>query len=127
MSIESTGRLYTFMMRHLEIGKRGERLAEDHLRKKDYKIYDRNVRLGRDEIDIIAYDPVARMVVFVEVKTRSRYDSDFLPTLAITPRKKRALKRSAWKWMHDKQYEEPWRVDCILVIKSKIYRHLKYV
>lgn len=115
------------MMNHLRVGAQGEQQAVAYLREKQYKIYDRNVRLGRDEIDIIAYDPQERMVVFVEVKTRSTYDPDFLPTLSMTPRKKRALKRSAWKWMIAKEYDAPWRVDAILVIGSRIFRHIRQV
>lgn len=112
-------------MNHLQTGKRGEALAVAHLQEKNYKIYDRNVRLGRDEIDIIAYDSEMRMLVFVEVKTRSKFDSDFLPTLGMTPRKKRALRRSAWKWMQGKEYDAPWRIDIILVIGSKVFKHIK--
>jgi putative endonuclease len=112
-------------MNHLQVGKCGEALAKAHLQKKNYKIYDQNIRLGRDEIDIIAYDPEERMLVFVEVKTRSRYDPDFLPALALTPRKKRALRRAAWKWMVQQGYDAPWRIDIILVIGSKVFKHIK--
>jgi putative endonuclease len=112
-------------MNHIIIGKQGEALAAAHLREKNYKIYGKNIRLGRDEIDIIAYDKEARMLVFVEVKTRSRFDPDFLPVLGITPRKKRALKRSAWKWMHKKEFDAPWRIDVILVIGSKVFKHIR--
>lgn len=122
-----TGRSYTFVMNHLQTGKQGEALATAHLQKKNYKIYDRNIRLGRDEIDIIAYDREVRMLVFVEVKTRSRYDPDFLPALAITPRKKRALRRSAWKWMQQQGYDAPWRIDVIFVIKDRVFKHVKQI
>ena len=119
------GLSFTFMARHLQIGKHGEALAVAYLREHEYKIYDRNVRLGRDEIDIVAYDRKRRMLVFIEVKTRARFDPDFLPLLALTPRKKRAIKRAAWKWMHAKTYDAPWRIDIILVIGSKVYRHIR--
>ena len=112
-------------MNHISIGRQGERLGEAYLREKNYTIYDRNIRLGRDEIDIIAYDKVQRTLVFVEVKTRARYDADFLPALGLTPRKKRALKRSAWKWMEQHEYDAPWRIDVILVIGSKVFKHIK--
>lgn len=112
-------------MNHISVGKHGEALAAAYLRGIDYKIYSRNTRLGRDEIDIIAYDQVARTLVFVEVKTRSRYDEDFLPALGVTPRKKRALKRAAWKWMKSYEYDAPWRIDVIFVIGSKVFRHIK--
>ncbi len=112
-------------MNHITIGKQGESLAAAHLREKKYKIYGKNIRLGRDEIDIIAYDKEQRTLVFVEVKTRSHFDADFLPALGLTPRKKRALKRSAWKWMSKKEFDAPWRIDVILVIGSKVFKHIK--
>jgi len=112
-------------MHHIHVGHRGESLAVAYLQEKNYKIYDRNVRLGRDEIDIIAYDPDMRMLVFVEVKTRKRFDPDFLPALSMTPRKKRALKRSAWKWMTRQSYEAPWRIDVVFVIGSKVWTHIR--
>lgn len=114
-------------MNHIDVGKQGEALAEAYLRLKKYKIYDRNVRLGRDEIDIIAYDRVQKMIVFVEVKTRSRYDPDFLPALGVTYRKKRALRRSAWKWMQKKEYDAPWRIDVVLVIGSQVFKHIRQI
>ncbi|MDP6561375.1 MAG: YraN family protein [Candidatus Peribacteraceae bacterium] len=114
-------------MNHLQTGKRGEALAVAYLQKKKYKIYGQNIRLGRDEIDVLAYDIEERMLVFVEVKTRSRYDPDFLPALGVTQRKKRALRRAAWKWMYQKEYEAPWRIDVILVIGSRIYKHIKQI
>ncbi|PIR54136.1 YraN family protein [Candidatus Peregrinibacteria bacterium CG10_big_fil_rev_8_21_14_0_10_42_8] len=112
-------------MNHISVGKHGEALAVAYLRGIDYKIYRRNIRLGRDEIDIIAYDTIQRTLVFVEVKTRSRFDADFLPALGLTPRKKRALKRAAWKWMKDHEYDAPWRIDGIFVIGSKVFRHIR--
>lgn len=85
------------------------------------------MRLGRDEIDIVAYDATERCLVFVEVKTRTRYDEDFLPHLALTKSKKKKLKRSAWKWMRLHQYDAPWRIDAVLVIGSKVFSHLKQI
>ena len=51
------------------IGKIGERLAADFLLKNGYTIAAQNVRLSKNEIDIIAED--RDFIVFVEVKTRT--------------------------------------------------------
>ena len=51
------------------LGKLGEDLAADHLEKNGYTIVRRNVRLSKNEIDIVAED--RDCIVFVEVKTRS--------------------------------------------------------
>jgi len=61
------------MASHNELGKEGEELATNFLRKKGYEILERNFRFGRDEVDIIA--KINEYIVFVEVKTRS---SNFL-------------------------------------------------
>ncbi len=109
----------------LDIGRHGEQVATDFLRSIEYKIHDRNVRLGRDEIDIVAYDTLERCLVFVEVKTRSSYDPDFLPHVALNYRKKKKMKRAAWKWMQAREYDAPWRLDAVCVIENRVYRHIK--
>lgn len=112
-------------MSTLDIGRHGEQVAADYLREKQFAIHDCNVRLGRDEIDIVAYDTVERCLVFVEVKTRSRYDADFLPHLALSHNKRKKMKRAAWKWMHLHKYDAPWRIDAILIIGTDVFRHIK--
>ncbi|HWP57423.1 MAG TPA: YraN family protein [Candidatus Acidoferrales bacterium] len=51
------------------LGKEGERLAEDYLKKKGYKVLERNYRCPLGELDLVALD--GRVVVFVEVKIRT--------------------------------------------------------
>jgi putative endonuclease len=53
----------------LRLGKEGERLAEEYLKKKGYKLVERNYRCSMGELDLIVLD--RRVVVFVEVKTRT--------------------------------------------------------
>ena len=82
-----------------EIGARGEDIATEWLRERGYYIVERNWRVGRYEMDIIAehYDTLH----FVEVKTRrkggwqSAYDS-------IDEQKTRSLRRAAmaYRSMH---------------------------
>lgn len=54
------------------LGERGEDLAAKHLRRAKYRILGRNIRAGRNEIDIIAQ--TGDTVVFVEVRTRAEID-----------------------------------------------------
>ena len=51
------------------LGREGERLAEQYLKKKGYKLVERNYRCAGGELDLIVLD--RRVVVFVEVKTRT--------------------------------------------------------
>ena len=49
-----------------KLGKRGEALAEEYLKRKGFQILKRNYRYGHKEIDLIAKD--GNTIVFVEVK-----------------------------------------------------------
>lgn len=51
------------------LGKEGERIAETYLKKKGYKLVERNYRCPAGELDLIALD--RHVVVFIEVKTRT--------------------------------------------------------
>ncbi|MEJ2039725.1 MAG: YraN family protein [Desulfosarcinaceae bacterium] len=75
-----------------------EKLAVGHLRKKGYKILERNYRTRLGEIDIIARHK--DVLVFVEVKARRslRYGH---PKLAVTPAKQRTLSRVALAYLKD--------------------------
>ena len=70
------------------LGRQGEDLAAEHLRKAGYRILDRNVRSRLGEIDIVALDGVC--IVFVEVRTvRS---AAILPEESVGPAKQRQLR-----------------------------------
>lgn len=79
-----------------ELGRWGEDLAARELRRRNYRILDRNVRVGRGELDIVASDRDA--TVFVEVKTRR--DKAFGGArAALTPSKGRQLARLAQTYL----------------------------
>lgn len=81
------------------LGAKGEDLAAWFLKKKGYRILDRNYRCTRAEIDIVARD--GDVLVFVEVKTKS--SSDFaLPQLSITGAKKRKVGRASLEYLSQK-------------------------
>jgi putative endonuclease len=52
---------------HLDLGRRGEQLAVEHLVQKGYHILTRNFHTRRGEIDIVARQD--DQIIFVEVKT----------------------------------------------------------
>ena len=53
------------------LGRRGERVAARHYRRRGYRILARNLRLGRSEVDLLLLSPTGMDVVIVEVKTSS--------------------------------------------------------
>lgn len=81
-----------------EIGALGERLAADHLIGLGLRTLARNWRCRYGELDVIAVDPVANTVIFVEVKTRTGDGFGGLAQ-AVTPQKARRLRRLAGIWL----------------------------
>lgn len=53
---------------HILLGRFGEWLAARHLRRQGYRIEARNVRVGKAELDIVAWQD--EVLCFIEVKTR---------------------------------------------------------
>ena len=78
--------------RRRPLGQQGEDAAVRALKKAGYTILERNVHLGRYEIDIIARE--GDTIAFVEVKTR-RVVGDFQPEDNVTDRKQRHVIRAA--------------------------------
>jgi putative endonuclease len=76
----------------LLLGKEGERVAEQYLKKKGYKLVERNYRCAAGELDLIVLD--RRVVVFVEVKTRTGQGFGS-PLEAVEFRKQRKMIRAA--------------------------------
>ncbi|MET0473555.1 MAG: YraN family protein [Mycobacterium sp.] len=81
-----------------QIGAFGEQLAVNHLVASGLTVVDRNWRCRYGELDVVAVDAAAQMVVFVEVKTRT---TDLFGGVAqaVTPQKVRRLRRLAGLWL----------------------------
>jgi putative endonuclease len=85
-------------MTRAEIGAMGEQLAVDHLKSLGLRVLTRNWRCRYGELDVIAADDTTRVVVFVEVKTRTS-DQFGGVAQAVTPNKVRRLRRLAGLWL----------------------------
>jgi putative endonuclease len=97
----------------IQLGAMGEALAVDHLTRMGLRVLNRNWRCRYGELDVIASDDATRMVVFVEVKTRTGDGYGGL-AYAVTPRKVRRLRRLAGLWLAGQ--DERWaalRIDMI--------------
>lgn len=78
------------------IGRRGEEIAIEYLKRLRYRILERNYRKSFGEVDIIAKD--METVVFIEVKTRqsARFGSPFE---AVDTRKQRQISKVAQEYL----------------------------
>lgn len=109
----------TLRRRH---GDRAEELAARYLIERDWAILARNVRVGRDEIDLLAIDPgPPRQLVLVEVRSVS--DRRFGPPEERLDRaKRRRCYRAAFALSDQGRLPDgrplprlPWRVDLVAV------------
>lgn len=99
---------------HLRTGRQGEAQAERFLKKAGLSIVARNVRVGRDEIDLIARQ--GDTLVFAEVKTRSG-EAFGRPAAAVDRTKRRRLSRAAVRFLKKRKLRPPYiRFDVVEVI-----------
>ena len=103
------------MALHNDTGNIGELLARQYLEEKGYAIMKTNWRRGKNEVDIIAY--MEGLIVFVEVKTRSRQDYGE-PEEFVTIEKQRAYVRMADKYVVENNRTEEVRFDIIAIEKD---------
>ena len=100
------------MAQHNKTGNIGEQLARQYLEDKGFAIVETNWRRGKLEVDIIAYKE--GLIVFAEVKTRSRTDYGN-PEDFVTIDKQRAYVRLVDKYVIEHNREEEVRFDIISV------------
>ena len=102
-------------MTRREAGGRGERIAAHYLEKQGMEILDRNVRIGRGELDLIATE--GETLVFVEVKARS--PGFVRPSEAITPAKIARCSSAAIAYLTRKGWlEKDFRFDVVEVVTA---------
>ncbi len=112
-----------------EIGRFGEEIAEDFLKRKKYKILEKNFQNRFGEIDIIAKDK--NQLVFVEVKLKTNPYFG-LPEEEFNFYKKKKLKKTIKSYLMEKKIkDENWRVDLIAIEFKKnikpVIRHYQAV
>ena len=114
-------------MNNITVGKNGEELACEYLKKKGYKILETNKRFSRYcEIDIIALDNST--LVFCEVKTR-KTNVCGSPLEAITKTKYQNIKKGIFFYLQENPNFKKFRIDAIsIVLKPKLeITHLKNI
>ncbi len=95
------------------LGREGEDQAADFLKKRGYKILERNYSTRAGEIDLIALHEGT--IVFVEVKTRST-TAYGAPELAVNPRKQDRMVKAALGYLkYKKLHQMPCRFDVVAI------------
>jgi putative endonuclease len=98
-------------------GDRAEALVTAGLERDGWTILGRDVRVGRNELDVIAIDPgPPRAVVIVEVRWRQRRDFGSGEE-SVDWRKRSRLHRAAFRWLAEHRHAEPLplRFDLVVV------------
>nr|WP_315252403.1 YraN family protein [uncultured Flavobacterium sp.] len=103
------------MAAHNELGKLGEDLAVDYLRKNGYTILDTNWTFQKAEIDIIA--KIENTLAIIEVKTRSSLDFG-LPQDFVKPKKIQLLVKAVDAYVNQKDLDLAVRFDIIAIHKE---------
>jgi len=99
----------------------GERIAEEFLKKKGYKILKRNYLFWpksgqkRGEIDLICKNK--DIIVFVEVKSRREQNHFFRPEWKVNGFKIKKIIRSAENWLLENHLplDSKWQIDIITI------------
>jgi putative endonuclease len=102
---------------HLRVGRRGENIAVGFLRKSGYKLLYRNFRAKcGGEIDLVCRDREAKVLVFVEVKTRTT-NLFGEPHEAVTLRQQDSIIRAAKEWLRLLDDADiPYRFDIVEIV-----------
>jgi putative endonuclease len=79
------------------VGAAGEELASEHLKRRGFRILERNFRTRWGELDIVAYD--GETLVFCEVKARRSSRDGVNPLESVHPRKQSRVRKMAGSWL----------------------------
>lgn len=101
-------------------GRAAEALVASHLEQKGYVVVDRNLRVGRDEIDLIAFDGAT--LVCVEVRS-CRAGAMVHPLETLTPAKCSRMRRAAVRHAARRGVIDA-RIDVVAVVDGVIDHHV---
>ena len=79
----------------MSTGELGEKLAAKFLRKKGWRIVKTNLRIDKDEIDILAVSPKGEILALLEVRSTKNTAKD--PRATIGHEKRKCIRRAAEK------------------------------
>ncbi len=103
------------MAAHNEVGKWGEQVAARYLESQGYTIQDRDWRIGKRDLDIVAINDIGDLLVVAEVKTRTE-GSSVDPIQAVNDAKMRNLAIATNAYVKQKGIDAEIRFDIIAVV-----------
>ena len=112
------------MAEHNELGKKGEELAVEYLRLKEYEILELNYRYQKAEIDIIARR--GKTMIAAEVKTRSTPEFGD-PQDFVKPRQIQQLVKAMNYYVEESGLDVDVRFDIIAIIKNKTGTRIEHI
>jgi putative endonuclease len=112
------------MAGNIELGKKGEEIACEYLKKQGYRIRDTNWRFARYEVDLIAEQN--GILVFAEVKTRSS-NNIAEPEASVTREKQRHLISAANAYIRFKKLGMEVRFDIISILVNGETHQLTHI
>ncbi len=100
------------------LGSKGEQLAVDFLKAKNYDILHRNFVAAGNELDIVAFDFSTNQIVFVEVKTLS---DDFfqMPYQEVNAKKQKRIIRAANSYLLKYNVDKDARFDIVSIVQRQ--------
>ncbi len=111
-------------MTEQELGQLGENIAEKHLISKGFKIQARNIRYGKEELDIVAKKD--DKLVVVEVKTRQTAEIGE-PWRAVTRKKQKHIIRCAHNYVIDHNIDLEVRFDIVSIVHNSFRTDLEHI
>ncbi len=112
------------MATHNELGKQGEKIAQEFLVSKGYKILETNWHFGKAEIDIIAQKE--DVLVVVEVKTRSS-EHYGKPEIFVNKKKMKLILDAINHYVEQKNIDNEIRFDIVSIILNQYRKDIEHI
>ena len=106
------------------LGKAGEQLVADYLKKQGFTILEHNYRKPFGEIDLIATNH--ELVIFVEVKTRSKNYFN-LSQVVVPSKQRKMIKVAKYYLLYNPVYNKNYRFDVALIQDDNPHERITYI
>lgn len=112
------------MAQHNELGKQGEKIAQDFLLKNGYQILETNWRFQKAEVDIIALKDEVLVAIEVKTRTSEHYGK---PEIFVNQKKIRLLVGAIDHYVQENDMDVEVRFDIISIIKNQYAEKIEHL